>query len=595
MTACKDVLNTLRALMQAWLVNEYNRGNQVIRDATDAVSARLGMPTLEAFQRAHPVPTDFFVAVEVHGTRDILEGTLAFQELALTTHFTGLRVPLLIELTGELIARGQLPPYARHASKTLVDGRHEIFEVLDVRTGSTIKANGKPRVLRWVLLRSVFDGSLHEFKDPNLQLPARAWDLLVGRRIVINGFMTFDIIAMGVPVMARPLFSRALLWLFLRHEMDRGGWGIVTMATRYPALFTAFPLVNDPLEHAGLFSPAMARFMNETVEIYPALFDLLAPLDGARTATTRAGTTPGGTIRGALRNGMVCYGVLPVPSVQAFNDALHARIPGLVTSEIDEAKHQLTVQLARPARGVARGTGTARKTGKPRAPRPGTGQDLALPSLSSLLVMSRDECFARLRDVYRAAWESMITEIQDADGLDEAGSGPALGCFITLDRENKILINAPDQEQLEFLKASCTGAASQAGGGPARWGATLGFPEFLGKIVDAARVILKDEPGDDAGIEGEAVDNLLHDVLHRHDKPRHTLEAREARRRAWLDAPKQALHGKSPRECSGDPHMAGSLAMLLKQADQARGAGAGEPPARDWWDLLGLDEPGAGW
>ncbi|MBN2153352.1 MAG: SEC-C domain-containing protein [Candidatus Lokiarchaeota archaeon] len=621
MSTYKDTLNKLRATTQIKLVNEYNRGNMAIKGTADSLARKMGATTLQDFQQRHQHVLDYFRGSPGVPPGEILARTIMFQEIAQDNTLPGYDRPLLEVFTRKQLQKAVEPAAEKKARQALSAGFLSAFEVINARQGAD------PRYTGWLLLKDMFSGNMYEFKDPNFNSKYEQWALVFGRMIAIDGFHTFDIITIGVPSIKRPLINRILLFLHLKQALEHEGATIDALEARHAALFAAFPVLNDPLERAGLFSPELAAFIRANPTVVHTIYQLMTNEEG--TATERGGEGQTGTPPADdILQYRLHFGTARVPSQEAFHDALLAVNDRLAPCELDEQEHFMKVELVGtlplPGSGGCGGGGGGGGGETDTGDAAGYGNDdghagepgLLLPPLASLLDLSLEEFVEKIEGAYDRASEATYFEYRDAgdEGADRHPRQHQARDTITLDAEGCLTIYARDDARVDYLKASCEDALKRLDGAGITWQKTITMKDFMDVAYNAradeepfARAstsagIAGDGSGwcwndvendyDDGDIDEDGAydedDDEYDDFPDDDDMPTFPVELIAKRMRSWADEPKAVLLGKSPRECVGDPRLEAALVMLVKQVEHYDKRVFNDQERPTYWKLLKL-------
>ncbi|MEX2680879.1 MAG: SEC-C domain-containing protein [Candidatus Sigynarchaeota archaeon] len=607
MSTYKDTLNKLRSTTQIRLINEYNRGNQIIREAADGLARKMGTTTLYDFQQGHQHALDYFRGAPDIPAGEILARTIMFQELALDKTLPGYDKPLFQVFTRAQLRKATDPNAEKRALQALSGGILSIFEVINARQGAD------PRYTGWLLLKDMFSGNVYEFKDPNFNCRFEQWSLVLGRMIEINGFHTFDTISIGVPALRRPFINRILLFLHFKHMLEHDGATIDVLEARYPALFAAFPVLNDPLERAGLFSPDLAAFIRANPTVIHTIYHLLTEETDA-TADPHGEGKPNDVSANDILQYRLHFGTLHVPSLKAFHDNLLMMNDRLTSRVLDEQKQFMEVAFVGtlPPRGDAANEDIVAGADEAGIEKEHAYElDMSLPPLTSLLDLSLDAFVERIEGAYKKAMQAIYMEYKNAGDPEPDQRTRESKDTIILDNKNCITICARDDAHLEFLKAACDTTATRLGGPGIRWQKTITMKDFMDIVNKAlAKTSLLARASANDGIVGDEFDGNWDDdgyiyddffngndgnddddydsFLDDDDMPAYPVEFITKRMSMWTDKPKAVLLGKTPRECVANPRFEAALVMLVKQVEHYDKLVFRDRERPTYWKLLGL-------
>jgi hypothetical protein len=608
MASYKNAMNRLRSAVQVKILAAYSRGEPDLRTAMDVLARKLQLQEPEKFIEENGVSPDFFRHDVSAPEDEFMSKVLYFEEIAFQYHMPGHQQPLFHELSQVALRKGAVKEFEKVAHDALVSGAYSAYGVLDVKTPS-----GAGRQ-KWVLLRDLFDGSLHEFKDPNFDIKMGKWDVIIGKLIVVNGFHTFETSYLTLEPRIRPFINRLLFLLYCKHEIEMEGKTMPNLKEKFQVIFDRFPIVNDPLENAGLFCDAIHDYVktnpSDLLAIYKAIKcirtndESTIEADWKRTKSMiEAGNAKvtHDANEAISMPGTTWFGTASIASVTGFRDAIVALNPRYLATELVEEKHFVKiVYVGEPSQRKSADGGTDGAT----------GTFTVFPSPEIILENDVGKIVEFVAKSYKEANRENLDDFWDIS-LSICTTKAIDSCenYIMLDEADAVIVNGLDDDVIDAMKAVCDTAAIELTGKGVAW--NKGIPradiwdvirkvmlenqqqrrfELDGNARGMPRLGGYNEEEDGAWEEGDEEwdDDDRYDLLPEHVQ---TPVFVASCVRSWVMTPNNLLLGRTPIECVTDERLHDSLVMLVKQAERLLSSLPTELAVNTIRESLGMNPP----
>ncbi|MFX0098373.1 MAG: hypothetical protein ACFFCS_02255 [Candidatus Hodarchaeota archaeon] len=565
----KTAINSLYRRVSVKVIAEYNRKNKGFRELSDGLSRKLGIPPMPTLLRqAVDAPQNIFFKDDYDSVTTQVAKTLFMHEVTMDRVFSNHEKSLFDEMDKFFMRKHLMGTPQEKIFQAISSSTISIYEVIETRSEPDTNRVG------WTLLRDLFDGKTHEFKDPNFKVKPGIWSLAIGRLITFNGFSTFLTYAIFIPPHLVPLVTRVLFITYCLHEIKVNGKSISQLLQQHYSLFQDFTDAYKPLRASGFYVKEVRDYLKNASTDMLLIYTTIQEKCKEEGKNYKSKVEERETLSEGLR--VTCNIAIEPDKILDLHDTLLQMDGRLIPHEFIQSEKMFEL-----ISGI--------KTRDHSCQQPSVFNNPKLPSVEEILAQSSvEDAIQAMNKAYSGLHDVLIDEYLNAEH-------DHLNRPIRIVFEDGLLeLTVLDESILPDLQEKCEIAIKKVGIDQVQWDEPISLSRLRQMVYDVMWDLASKEleefndetedtidlPGINEPLETKMVDNKSNMQC-----------ARERKLLAWIDLPSCLLEGNTPAECAVADKMQSRLELLLKVIDRLESDAMVDRDGITCWDVLGFERP----
>ncbi len=257
----KNIKLRMNDIVAQRLLEEYMEKSE-IQDIADKMSDQMQIPDIR-----QEIERKSRYEEEAEDPNSIIASAIRLESLTVDLVLPGHKKPLIQECLNLFLRRAS--DREKECYNSYGFSQFSFYEVIAVKNGQYSLKNS------WLLLRDLFTNEKFELKDPQFTGSFHIWDILVGRRYIIDGFTIFSTAVFIINHRQIGAYNRILFLFWLKSKIKNGSNSLISINERNTELFTLIKNKYADLQTKYFYTSELCEYIKKNSSVLVIIQNLL--------------------------------------------------------------------------------------------------------------------------------------------------------------------------------------------------------------------------------------------------------------------------------------------------------------------------------